>query len=410
MSEVALAVEGVSKRYMRQDVRPRRIKDVVLRPRSLSGRRDPFWALQDVNVDVRVGETLGLIGANGSGKSTLLRLIGGLGLPTRGRIVRHREVEAMLSLAEGLDPLLTARENAITAGILAGYRRRTITAKLPEIAAFAELEEFFDRPLRTYSDGMRLRLAFSVAISSTPQVLLIDEVLAVGDLRFQEKCFARLQDLREQGTTLILASHDEDQIQRLCHKVLWLAHGRVQALGPAEDVFEAYRSAMDAETERRAEAISSHGMAEADPPSIEGASRSGTLEIEIAAVRILPSQVRTGSTIQSEPIVIEVDLLPHVPANEPIVGVSLHRVSDYTKVLDVTTDADGVRLGRADRPQTVTLTLDRLDLEPGSYRFDIGVYERNWAYVYDYHWHAYPLEIVSAGGGFGPSRRWSIGA
>jgi lipopolysaccharide transport system ATP-binding protein len=409
MSEVAIAVEGVSKRFMRQDVRARRFKDVALRPRSLTGRRDPFWALQDVNVEVRVGETLGLIGANGSGKSTLLKLIGKLGLPTRGRIVRHREIEAMLSLGEGLNPLLTARENAVTAGILANQRRREITRKLDEIAAFAELEEFFDRPLRTYSDGMRLRLAFSVAVSSVPEVLMIDEVLTVGDLRFQEKCFARLEELRQQGTTLIIASHVEDQVQRLCNRVLWLAHGRVQALGPPEDVLEAYRKAMDAETERRAEAISSRGMAEVDLPSIEGASRSGTLEVEIAAVRLLPSQVRTGGTLQSEPIVIEVDLLPHVPADEPIVGVSLHRVSDYTKVLDVTTDADGVRLGRVDRPQTVTLTLDRLDLEPGSYRFDVGVYERNWAYVYDYHWHAYPLEIVSAGGGFGPSRRWSTG-
>ena len=205
MSDVAISLEAVSKRFTRRGPRPNTLKQWFVHPLS-QARRDRFWALQDINLEIRQGETVGLIGANGSGKSTLLRLIGGIGKPTRGRITRRRRVDAMLSLGDALDPMLTGRENAITAGILSGYRRSEVIAKLDEIIAFSELDEFFDHPLRTYSDGMKLRLAFSVAISVDPEVLLIDEVLSVGDVSFQEKCFARLEELQEAGTTILLTS------------------------------------------------------------------------------------------------------------------------------------------------------------------------------------------------------------
>jgi lipopolysaccharide transport system ATP-binding protein len=310
----------------------------------------------------------------------------------------------MLSLGESLNPLLTGRENAITAGILAGFRRREIVARLDEIAAFAELEEFFVRPLRVYSDGMRVRLAFSVAISARPEVFLIDEVLAVGDVRFQDRCFARLAELQEAGTTIVLASHDESQVKRLCGRAVWLAGGRVQAAGPPDEVYERYNNAMRAETERRATAIGAKPAAAADA---DGAARFGTYEVEIAAVRVLPGELRHGSPSSGPAVRIEVDLVPHTPVDDPIVGVSLHRVADYSKVIDVTTEADGMRLGRLSGPRTVTLELDRLDVPGGSYRVDVGVYERSWSYVYDYHWHAYPLDVQTRGEGFGPVRRWS---
>lgn len=404
-SDLAISVESVSKRFTRQGPRPATFKRLLIDPLAYA-RRDRFWALQDVSLTVGVGETVGLIGANGSGKSTLLRLIGGLGRPTEGRIVRTREVESMLSLGESLDPYLTGRENAITAGILSGYRRREVLAKLDEIIEFSELEDFFDRPLRTYSDGMRLRLAFAVAISVEPEVLLIDEVLSVGDLRFQDKCFARLEELQALGTTVLFASHDEVQVRRLCRRVLWLAHGRVSAYGHPDDVYEAYRNAMRAETERRAQALASELPQSGDdaPPSAE---RFGTFEVEIAAVRVRPDTVQSGGRAEAASVTIEVDLAPRTPVDDPIVSVSLHRADDFAKVLEVSTDGDGVGLGRLDAPRTVTLVLDRLDVEPGSYRFDVGVYERSWEYVYDYRWHAYPLEVVAAGSGFGPARRWA---
>lgn len=394
-----VSVEGVSKEFMRRGTRALTLKLLALHPRS-AWRRDRFWALRDVSFEVEAGEAVGIVGANGSGKSTLLRLVAGLGRPTRGRIRRFRAVEAMLSLGDTLDPLLTGRENAVTAGILAGHRRREILLHLPEIAAFAELEPFFDDPLRTYSDGMRLRLAFAVATCGTPEVLLIDEVLSVGDLRFQEKCLDRLSELRASGTTVLMASHDEGLVRRYCGRALWLARGSVQAIGEPDRVYEAYREAMTSETARRAEVLGLAGRG-------RGPNRLGTLEIEIAAVRVSPPAVTAGAPSATQPVRVEIDLVPRTRVADPILGVSLRRVDDLTKVLDVSTEGDGARLGVLDRPRTVTLTLDRLDVAPGEYRFDVGVYERSWEYVYDYHWHAYPLEVVAkSGGSYGPARRW----
>jgi lipopolysaccharide transport system ATP-binding protein len=399
----ALAVEAVSKQFVRRGPRPPTVKQLLRDPFAQT-RRDRFWALQDVSLRVQAGETVGLIGANGSGKSTLLRLVGGLGRPTRGRIVRSQDVEAILSLGDTLDPYLTGRENAITAGILSGYRRREIVSKLDGIVEFAELEDFFDRPLRTYSEGMKLRLAFSVAISHEPELLLIDEVLSVGDLRFQEKCFRRLEELQRGGTTVLFASHDEAQVRRLCERVVWLARGRMRAYGHPDEVYDAYQAAMRLETERRAAALGldpSRQEQEQDP----GRERMGTFEVEIAEVRITPTTIPAGG-LEGAPVTIEVDLEPRVPVEEPIVVVSLHHAEDYSKVLEVSTEGDGVVVGRLESPRTLTLTLDRIDAEPGSYRLDVGVFERNWEYAYDYRWHAYPLEILG-GAGFGPARRWS---
>jgi lipopolysaccharide transport system ATP-binding protein len=406
--ESVLVLEGVWKRFKRRDESPRTIKQAVVHPR-LPSRRERFWALQDINLRLSVGDTVGLIGANGSGKSTLLRLAGGLGRPTRGRIFRGRKVGAMMTLGESFDQRLTGRENALTAGIVAGYTRRQALAKLDEIVAFSELEESFDLPIRTYSDGMRMRLAFSVAISAQPEILLIDEVLSVGDIRFRVKCFDRLAELQERGTTILLASHEENQIESLCSRAIWLVQGRMQAYGPPDEVFQAYSEAMRVETERRSATEPAAGGSAPNALRMKE-NRFGTLEVEIVAVRVLPDEVEPPLPQGQGPVRIEIDLEPKKPIEEPIVGVSLHRIADAVMVLNVSTAADGVRLGRIERPTTVSLMLDRLDARPGSYRFDVGVYEKDWSYVYDYHWQAYPLEIRGrSAGGFGPPRRWQPG-
>jgi lipopolysaccharide transport system ATP-binding protein len=397
---VALSLQDVSKRFTRR-ARRATLKQLLLDPLEPL-RRERFWALRDVSFDVREGETVGVIGANGSGKSTLLRLVAGLGRPTTGRITRRRDVAAMLSLGDTFDPVLTGRENAVTAGILAGLRRREVVAMLDEIVAFAELEDFFDHSLRTYSDGMRLRLAFAVAISIDPEVLLIDEVLSVGDLRFQEKCFGRLHELQEAGTTILFASHDESQVRRLCQHVVWLARGHVQAQGDPDSVYEQYDGAMRAETERRREAKAG------TIGDVGDDGRVGTFEVEIGAVRVVPATVRLEPGGARTTVRVEIDLVPHTTVEEPIVTVSLHRVGDYARMLELSTEGDAVSLGRVGEPQTVVLELERLDLPPGSYRFDVGVFERSWTYIYDYRWHAYPLDVVAAEAPGG--RHWSVTA
>jgi lipopolysaccharide transport system ATP-binding protein len=170
-------------------------------------------------------------------------------------------------------------------------------------------------------------------------------------------------------------------------------------------VFEAYKNAMRVETERRSVALEAEAWnANGEAAIVE--NRFGTLEVEIADVRVSPSEIRPAGMQGETPIRIEIDVDPRVPVEDPIVGVSLHRVADGARVLNLSTEGDGVRLGTLATPRTIALTVDRLDVEPGSYRFDVGVYERDWSYVYDYHWQAYPLEVRRVGSGFGPPRRW----
>lgn len=389
-------VEGLWKQYDRRGAGAPTLKQFLLDPLRHRRHNDRFWALQDVTLALAAGEALGVIGANGSGKSTLLRLIGGLGKPTRGRITTRRRADAMLTLGESFDPLLTGRENATTAAIVSGQTRRQVKGKLAAIAAFAELDAYFDHPLRTYSDGMRMRLAFAVAATTDPELLLIDEVLAVGDLRFQARCYERLDELRERGVAIVLASHDEDQIRRVCDRVLWLSRGRPAAVGSPDEVFAAYRRGMEVETERRAKAAGAIATAN----GTDHGRRLGTQEVVIAHTRVLRSDAKVG---------VELLLEPRVPIDDPIVAVSLHRLEDAAIVLDVSSAGDRNRLGRLSQPTTVTVWFDRIDVAPGTYRFDVGVYERDWSYVYDYHQGACNLDVGGKrADGFGPPRRWTI--
>ena len=201
---------------------------------------DRFWALEDVSLTLRRGERLGVIGRNGAGKSTLLRLVAGILVPDRGRVRRAPVSCQLLSLQLGFVPHLSGRDNAILSGLMLGLRRRDIVARLPQIREFCELGDFFEQPIASYSSGMVMRLAFSVAIQIEPDVLLIDEVLAVGDAEFQEKSGQALRERMGEGHTVVLVSHQERQISALCDRVLWVEHGKSVLEGERDVVFEAY--------------------------------------------------------------------------------------------------------------------------------------------------------------------------
>jgi len=210
--------------------------------RRLSGGH--FWALEDVSLTLRRGERLGVIGRNGAGKSTLLRTIAGILVPDRGTIRRAPVSCQLLSLALGFVPHLSGRDNAVLSGLMLGLRRRDIVARLPAIREFSELGEFFDQPIAAYSAGMTMRLAFSVAIQVEPDVLLIDEVLSVGDAEFQLKSGQAMHARMREGHTVVLVSHDEQQIAALCDRVLWVEHGRSVLEGDRDVVFAAYHRDM----------------------------------------------------------------------------------------------------------------------------------------------------------------------
>lgn len=225
------------------------VKTAVLHPlRSLRGRADQFWALRGVSLEVPRGQSLGIIGANGSGKSTLLRIIAGLTTPTRGSVAVTGRLATLLELGAGFHGQISGRENAILNAVLLGLGLQEARERLPAIVAFAELEEFIDEPMRTYSAGMFLRLGFAVAVHVQPEVLLVDEVLAVGDAEFQQKCFAHIEGLRWEGVTIVIVSHDLPAVERFTDRVMLMERGEVIAEGRPADVVARYLAERPAAT------------------------------------------------------------------------------------------------------------------------------------------------------------------
>ena len=253
---IALAAESVTKRYRVQPQGAATLLDSAinwLRTGS-SGPRE-VWALRDVSLVVEQGRALGVIGHNGAGKSTLLRVLCGITLPTRGRVSRAGPVSALLELGGGFQLDCTGRQNLMTAGLLSGLTAAEVRARQDEIVAFAELEDVIDRAVRTYSSGMYLRLAFAAAVHFDPEILVVDEVLAVGDARFQQKCLARIATFRAIGRTLVLASHVPEQIKSLCDDVLVLDEGRAVMCAAPVEALRCYDDLMLQRTERRARAL-----------------------------------------------------------------------------------------------------------------------------------------------------------
>jgi ABC-type polysaccharide/polyol phosphate transport system ATPase subunit len=200
-----------------------------------------FKALDDVDLQVYEGEILGIIGRNGAGKSTLLKVISRVLIPSAGRVRIRGHVSPLLELGAGFHPELTGRENVYLNGTLLGHTRREIDERLPEIIEFAELGAFIDSPLRTYSSGMAARLGFSVATAWQPEILILDEILSVGDEGFRQKCQVRMQNYRDLGTTTLLVTHDSATVETLCSRAVWLDHGQIKAIGPSRDVVNLYR-------------------------------------------------------------------------------------------------------------------------------------------------------------------------
>ncbi len=241
--DVVMRMEGVSKRYFLNPKKPWRLRDLAVRPKAILRQirpREPFWALRDVTVTVRRGEIVGIIGANGSGKSTLLRLLVGISPPTTGRVSVRGRYAALLELGAGFHPQATGRENAYVNALFMGLTREQAKERLDEIIEFSGLERFADQPMRTYSSGMYLRLGFSVAIHVQPEILVIDEVLAVGDVDFQQKCFDHFAKLRERSTTILMATHNITTLRDFADRVILLDHGQVLKDGAPEEVVGEY--------------------------------------------------------------------------------------------------------------------------------------------------------------------------
>ena len=248
----AIDVQGLSKQFRRRydPFRPRTLLEVFLRHLRRTQRAETKWALRDVSFTVEPGRMVGIIGHNGAGKSTLLRLVGGVGRASAGSVKVLGRIGALLDPDVGFHWDLTGRENVLVGGVIAGLTRREVKQRLDSIVAFAEMEAIIEKPLRTYSTGMQMRLAFSVAVHVEPEILLIDEVLAVGDLAFQKKCLERMARFKKEGCSILLVSHDMELVRQLCDEVLCLRAGRPVAHGAPETVVRAYVAEIEAGSDR----------------------------------------------------------------------------------------------------------------------------------------------------------------
>lgn len=235
-----IEVKNVSMGYRVDSNRVNTLKEWAVTKIKRKLHYEYFWALSDVSFDVNRGDVVGIIGRNGAGKSTILKLISGLFKPTEGTIITNGRVVPMLELGSGFDPELTGRENIFLNGAILGYTEQFLRDQYDAILDFSELQEFIDRPIKTYSSGMMMRLAFSVATIVQPEILIVDEILAVGDEAFQRKSHAKMMELMHGGATVLYVSHNLNQIRELCNRVIWLDHGKVVMQGETERVCDAY--------------------------------------------------------------------------------------------------------------------------------------------------------------------------
>ena len=391
MATLSARFDGVWKSYP-QWLPGRRSLRAMASPRirATARRSGSRWALRDLSFELHDGEGIGVIGANGAGKSTLLRLASGLARPTRGTIAISPDVASVLSLGATFNADLTGSENALTAILLAGTRMAEARRAVADVLEFAELQQFADAPVRSYSDGMKLRLAFGVVAQLRPRLLLLDEVIAVGDMRFQEKCMARIAELRADGTSFLFASHNLDQIAEQCDRALWLDGGVARATADAEEVVAQYRDAMHDETWERTPTPEGGS----DGPLVLRENRYGSQEVTIEDVQV--GGASAAGTVGEDGALTVRFLLRRegAPVRSPIAGVSIYRVADDVLCCEASTDGDDVTIGDLDGERLVTFRWDDVELLPGEYVVDVGVYEAEWKYSYDYHWHAYPLKVL----------------
>jgi ABC-type polysaccharide/polyol phosphate transport system ATPase subunit len=358
---IDLSFEGVSKRYL---VRREADEDATLHPwmrklKALRRPREEFWALRDVSFEVERGQTLGIIGHNGAGKSTMLKLLASITSPTTGRIAINGRLSALIEVGSGFHPELTGRENIFLNGAILGMRRKEIAAKLDSIVEFAGVRQFLDVPVKRFSSGMYVRLGFSIAAHLDPDILLLDEVLAVGDAAFQEKCLTRIQELKRSGTTILFISHDLGAVQRVCDRTLLLRHGQIAADGDPMDVIEQYRHQSVPRTSGTLMADSTTALTtslhfDVDSDSEQDVARTGA-----------PLSVRVGYTVRSSLKDVVVDVVLYTP--------------DTTVVSQLTTEGGDSSLDIGPGRGTIIFSCAELGLLPGLYYADVRVRLRDGA-------------------------------
>ena len=377
--EPVLRVEGVSKQYRIYERAADRLKEMATMGRWKTHRE--FWALRDVSFEVEPGTTFGIVGPNGCGKSTLLQIIAGTLQPTIGSVSHTGRIAALLELGAGFNPEFSGVENVMMSASLMGFSNAEAAAMLPSIERFAEIGDFIHQPVKTYSSGMYVRLAFAAAISVMPQILIVDEALAVGDAVFQHRCMRRIREMQESGMTILLVSHDPNAIRALCSKALLLHDGRMEALGKPADVLNRYQKLIMAretayeENQATTEAAGS-GDVEIEPlPKLSFTYRHGDQSATILAVELLNALDQRVEFVESgEEVVVRVRVQFRESLEAPVCGF-LIRNRHGIHIYGTNTDLQQVELGPVHRGETIDVSfVFNCWLAPDSYSLTFGVH------------------------------------
>jgi ABC-type polysaccharide/polyol phosphate transport system ATPase subunit len=366
-SEIAVVVDNVSKRFRLYSERNQSLKAALMR----RGRAkyEEFWAVSDVSLEIKQGLTYGLIGENGSGKSTLLKCIAKILRPDRGSVRTTGKLAALLELGSGFHPELSGRENVFLNGSILGLSKRELTRKFDDIVGFAGLEQFIDQPVKNYSSGMYVRLGFSVAINVDPDVLLVDEVLAVGDAAFQRRCQEKFSEFRRAGKTVVVVSHAMETVRTMCDEVAWLEHGRLLSSGRPDEIVDSY---VDEGHEDRAEDA---GQAE---------SRWGSGEVRLTTVQLIGPDGRPTTRVRTgDPVTIRLHYAAAERIPQPIFGLALESLEGVYVWAHNTRDARWVP-DFIDGEGSVDLTVGRLMLQPGTFDLTASVVTYDTTSAYDF--------------------------
>jgi ABC-type polysaccharide/polyol phosphate transport system ATPase subunit len=411
----AIELHGISKHFRFHGGHPpTTVKSAVLE--LVRGRRhrmkERFAALRDIDLTLEAGRTLGIVGANGSGKSTLLKLIAGIYRPDSGTLRVRGRVAPLIELGAGFHPELTGRENIVINGIILGMSQRDVRRRLDEIVEFSGLAEFIDAPARTYSSGMYMRLGFAVAVHLDPDVLLIDEVLAIGDEAFARKCADRLAEFRRVRKTMLLVTHDSSAVERWCDEAVWLDRGMMRAAGAPRKVIDLYRQAV---AEEESDTLARSYEEPALPPA-EGTvtsptvDRWGTREIEIERVRFDDAYGNERYVYATgEPVTIRFRYRVHRAVESRVFGFAIVR-NDGVWVYGTNTALAKISLPDLHTTGEVEVMIDSLDLIAGSYFVDVAVHAEDGT-PYDYHSRRYPFSVRDEATEIGVAKirhRWRI--
>lgn len=391
----AVRFDRVSKKFTLHHERPRSFQELFLNLLRLQRgtSKETYWVLRDVSFEIEQGKMVGIVGPNGAGKSTILKLISRIIEPTSGQIEANGRLGALLELGAGFHPDLTGRENVYLNGAFLGFTKADMDRVFDDILGFSEMARFIDIPVKHYSSGMYMRLGFSIAIHTQPEILLVDEILAVGDHAFQLRCLDAVQKLKRQGVTIVLVSHDLSQVREMCDRAIWIDDGLVRTQGPVEPVLSEYTAAALDPSRLVARGARSSALTGTPEAGDESPWRWGSGEAVIVQVQFLDNEGNPHASFETgAPLTVRICYLAHERIKHPQFGLALHHISGF-HINGPNTVFSGFDIDAIEGAGYIDYVVESLPLLEGTYLVSAALTDREGLGMYDYHHQAHTLRV-----------------